>query len=603
MPWFRVGATPRVWRGYDGAMPWTLYRYILRELVLLMVVSSLLLVVVLSLLASIKPLSEGQLGPATFLKYVLYTAPTVLVFALPFAGAFASTLVFLRMASENEVLVCRASGLSYPRVLLPVGVLGAGMAVGLFVLSNFVVPSFYKKMARTVQSDLIEVAVTQVNAHRPFELEDWVLYADRATQLDLAGMAAEEVPEALQGAETVVALNGVAVMRRSEDGEARAMADATASRAVIVVYRGLDGGEASVWVKLYDAVVADPERGGFANQGVVTLRAQVPQPFRDNPRFFSYPELMELERNPERYDEVHEAMDELTVAMSTQKLRTLLRAGLEGGGVVSLRGPLPGQRYLLRAGRVEREKSTGVLTLLGADEGGGGGGEPVTVVERLVGGEGEAGGGGEVGGVGVERAVTMRAGRAVVRVEQDELTQEPYVGVELYDVVSSERGSPTQTGRDHLPLPRLTWGEELFETPPTELSAVGLHRMSREPMFNSSATRAAAGRLGREMYRLGRQVLAQLNERAATAVSCLLLLLLGAVLSLNLREQMPLVVYLWSFMLAVVTLIIVYSGSNIITSNQVGSLFGLLGGIATLWSGNLLLLCVIAAMYWRLARR
>lgn len=67
-------------------MPWTLYRYILRELLKVLVLTTTVLVVVLSFGAAVGPMADGLLGPVTLVKFVLYTMPTVLGFALPFAG-------------------------------------------------------------------------------------------------------------------------------------------------------------------------------------------------------------------------------------------------------------------------------------------------------------------------------------------------------------------------------------------------------------------------------------------------------------------------------------------------------------------------------------
>ena len=138
-------------------MPWTLYRYILKDLLKLLVISSLVLVLVISVAAAIKPLSGGLLGPGTMVKYVLYLAPTMLGFILPFSGAFASTLVFSRMANDNELLVCRAGGISYGMILLPVVFLGLVLTLTLFFLSNWVVPSFYRSAAFMLEKDIMSL--------------------------------------------------------------------------------------------------------------------------------------------------------------------------------------------------------------------------------------------------------------------------------------------------------------------------------------------------------------------------------------------------------------------------------------------------------------
>ena len=70
-------------------MPWTLYRHILKELLKVMVPTTVVLVLVISFAAAIKPLADGLLEPRALVRFVLFLTPTMLQFALPFAAAFA----------------------------------------------------------------------------------------------------------------------------------------------------------------------------------------------------------------------------------------------------------------------------------------------------------------------------------------------------------------------------------------------------------------------------------------------------------------------------------------------------------------------------------
>src|SRR4051794_40448386 len=115
-------------------MPWTLYRYILRELLRVLALSGTVLVVLVGFAVAIKPLSDGMLGPWSLVKFVAFTIPTVVGFVLPFAAAFSGTMVFSRMAADNEIIACRASGMSYPTMMLPVFALGLVLTLSLFFL-------------------------------------------------------------------------------------------------------------------------------------------------------------------------------------------------------------------------------------------------------------------------------------------------------------------------------------------------------------------------------------------------------------------------------------------------------------------------------------
>src|SRR5688572_29498054 len=111
-------------------MPWTIYRYILRDLVKLLLLRTTVPAVVIGFAAAIKPLSDGMLGAEGLIKFVLYSIPTMIGVAIPFSAAFASTLIFCRLTADNEILACRASGMSYLTILLPVLFLGLALTGG-----------------------------------------------------------------------------------------------------------------------------------------------------------------------------------------------------------------------------------------------------------------------------------------------------------------------------------------------------------------------------------------------------------------------------------------------------------------------------------------
>jgi len=85
------------------------------------------------------------------------------------------------------------------------------------------------------------------------------------------------------------------------------------------------------------------------------------------------------------------------------------------------------------------------------------------------------------------------------------------------------------------------------------------------------------------------------------------LLLLGTLLSVRLRDRLPLVVFFWAFVLAILTLIMIYTGSSMAERVSVQDIIEGTGGdrligMGILWGGNLILLFVIARLYLRVAR-
>ncbi len=558
-------------------MPWTLYRYIAWEVIKLLVLSTLVLMTVISFAASIKPLSEGLLGPGTLLKFVGLSAPTMLAFALPFAGAFASTIVFLRMAADNEVVACSAGGISYRSILLPIVLLGALLTNTMVYLSNFVMPWFYREAARLVEQDLLTALIGQLNQNRPYTWanDDRVLYANTAVEGPVPEAILERIDSPVPPSQ-LVELTGVAVGQLDDAGRMRG--DVTARLATALVFR--DGAQSWASILLKDVRRWDPLSGQFAEASVFELPpVRVPSPFEEDVEFLSLPQLRALGRDPDRHERVRQPARELAELLAAERLRRLIVAALDprqGPGSVTLRDVGGDERYVLSAARLERDE--GAIRLLATDD------QPVTI-ERI--------------GRDVRRRFEARA--ALLTFAAEDLGTDPTVLIELTDARVSDPGSPDPPGEQReYTLQRLTWPQTLIDDASRRVDSLALlDRLEREPTLARSPTvKRAAQSLWNEITLLKQRIKAQLHSRVAAAVACLLLLLLGALMSMTLAGQMALAVYFWSFVLAVLTLILIYTGTNMAGSSS----YPLGLSLVLLWSGNALLAIVIGAVYCALAR-
>ena len=558
-------------------MPWTLYRYILRELLKLLVLTTVVLVTVISFAAAIKPMSEGILGPVAMVKFIGYSAPTMLGFALPFAGAFAATLIFIRMATDNEILACSASGISYRAILLPVALLGLSLTMGLFYLSNYVVPSFYRAAAETVETDLMTVLVSQLNQNRPFDrFENMVLSADNAVE-----RPAPHLPDSPIQPSKLIELEGVAVGQL--DDQAKLRSDVTAQRTNVLLFR--EQSQSWITIRLREVMFYDPLRGQLGYTELYDVPpVRLPNPFKDSPKFFSWPQLRELSKEPDRFHEVRKLTLNLAKAVSAATLKMHIRQSLSGkdGGQVVLAGARPADQYIIRAPSVTVGEK-GMLILHGKDN------AALTVEYRSP-------------NLPNRR---LEARSATLHIEQVGSELEPSVRMQLDQVKVYDLHQPAQfSERTELTLPRMVWPESLLPARMQEAAEAGQLRAwdmldvaGTERYERSKPVRVAARSLLDEITELAHKTIAQLHERAASAVACLLLLVLGAVLSMHLKGQMPLVVYFWSFLLAILTIILIHTGENMATSK-----FPLAVGLLVLWSGNILLAVTGGWVYCKLAR-
>lgn len=117
-----------------------LHRYIFFELLKVFILSTAAITLFLALANALTELRDRGLGPIDSAHLVLYFVPAMLVFAMPVAALLTTTLVYGRLASDNEITACRASGVSMSTLLWPVLVLGLLIALATFSLHDHVIP-------------------------------------------------------------------------------------------------------------------------------------------------------------------------------------------------------------------------------------------------------------------------------------------------------------------------------------------------------------------------------------------------------------------------------------------------------------------------------
>jgi lipopolysaccharide export LptBFGC system permease protein LptF len=110
-----------------------------------------------------------------------------------------------------------------------------------------------------------------------------------------------------------------------------------------------------------------------------------------------------------------------------------------------------------------------------------------------------------------------------------------------------------------------------------------------------SAVRSEATGLAEEITSLEREVLSKSQERWALSASCLVMVLLGAVMAMRLKDATPLVVYLWSFFPALISVVVTESGQQATHSHGVW-------GLPLLWAGVFGLGGLLLFTFRRMAR-
>jgi lipopolysaccharide export system permease protein len=115
-------------------------RYVFGQVLRAFLLALLTLTAVIVLFMVMAEATRQGLAPQAVLKLIPYVIPGTLPYTIPVALLFAVSVVYGRIAGDNEVVAAKASGCSAWVLLMPSIVMGAVFTVVLMVLSGEVIP-------------------------------------------------------------------------------------------------------------------------------------------------------------------------------------------------------------------------------------------------------------------------------------------------------------------------------------------------------------------------------------------------------------------------------------------------------------------------------
>lgn len=551
-----------------------LFWYILRDLLKNLLLSTSVLVTIISFGAAINPLGDGDLGPLQLVTYITLAMPPMLQFALPFAAAFSATIVYHRMATDNEISACASGGVSYGQMLMPAAMLGVVLTIGLSVLANYVSPGFFAAMDRVTRMDAPDFIRRSVLRGEPIKIDRYLIYA--ADVADVPPPAGGEVYASLWLDRLVIA---------AMDPQGRVASDMTASQALFHLSRRRN--ETIVRFTLQDVdtaqLRADAPGMMLATEGAAyTESLVIPDSFKNSPKFMDLEQMRAVTASPQEYYKVAELYDQMRTHLAAVRLHSALRRRLGEMGRLDFERLVPSRsgeqirrRYVVEAGRLGAA-ADGLHPLEGGD-----GPVRVTLMEQ-------------------GRAVTQyESALAHVRTGIDPVDASPLVDLTLSEVTFTDLTRPDArpTQRPALHFPGLRYHApavaEIGGMEPAELAALAVEEAQRNPDSESARLLAA---LQMEVRELQDEILSRIHERTALSVSCVVMMLLGSLLAVGMRSALPLTVYFCSFIPAVVGLVLIGAGSDIAADASRGA------GLAIMWSGNAVMTVAGLVLYRYVAR-
>jgi lipopolysaccharide export LptBFGC system permease protein LptF len=539
-------------------MPRLLYRYVLRDLLRSMLLTTAILVAVVAFGAAVKPLiNDRLLTPLAAVKYILLAMVPMLQFALPFSAGFAATITIHRMAGDNEIQAMAVSGVSYRRILRPVLVLGLLLLVVMIALTQWVIPRFWGLMQRTITADITEIFESSIRRGEPFEAGSLQIYAD--------DVIVQHHPPGSE-ADTRMILVGVAAAEL--DRQLRIVTDVTASQAVVDVYRRPDG--TRLKLALSDTVAFSRRTSQLVRtEQIIPDRALiVPDATEDEPTTMTQRQLRALYRDPDRFRDVVEAREQLAATLRDEAMLEAVHGQLAATGSALFEDDaMEGRRFRVLADTIGGGQFRRV------------GGTPVEVVEEDQAGPARRYRAAEVI---VEPPGISSLGRSTFQlVLQD------------YEVTDLRSQSPSNR-RVRLVLPGLT-PAGMPHTPAGIASSSALIEQARSARWQPGLIKARLDRLEDQITQIRDEIVSRLSKRYAVSVTAPLLLVLGAVLAMWLRGSLPLTIYLLAFIPSILDLVLISGGDQVLREGKAS-------GWLVMWSGNAGLLVLLLLAYGRLCR-
>ena len=556
-------------------MPPILFRNIVADLVRIKLLTATVLVSVIAFGAAIRPIMQNLLGAEDLLQFVTLASVPMLQFALPFAGAFAGTIVYARLAADNEILAMSSAGLCYRRILMPAIGLGLVLFVAMAILLDAGVPRFWTSMQRLITRDVTRLFVGAVERGEALVIDKTQLYADEVAVIP---GSADGI-----GPTSRLALVGVAAIELGPDG--RPVTEFTAELATVDVYREND----SAYLKLLfrNATAYNSEEGALVSVPQAEPEAiDLGKGIRLKPKDLDLRGLIGVWRDVEHYHAVAEPRARAIAALGAVDCWSCIAERLESDGAVRLVDANGRRAFKVRNARVEGEK---LVARKGAT---------LELVEL------------DRGSAGRRAEVSEAILRPDPRAREGELAFELVVsGDRAVAQTVDTRGNTN--GR---------WPPRLTSLMPsacaiTDRSARSVDELSAEasalasngamngadaqvnPILRAQTNAISATNAMNESVRVVRaDIVARIVQRINQSLCAPLMLILGAVLAIRLRGSNPLQVYLLAFIPSIVAVLLISGGEQMLREST--SVLGIF--IAT--SGNIGLASMILIAYRQVAR-
>lgn len=530
-------------------MVFTLHRYILRELFKIFAPTAIALTLVLSLGIVLRPMQEYGVGPRQVVSLMGYFLPVTLTFVLPIAALFAAALVYGRLAGDNEIDACKASGIGLTTLVYPGLALAIVIAIANLLLSFHVTPAFVHRAEESFKADAQQILFHNIRRrgyYRP-PASETLIYADHADMHDsvLAGVVAIETKDGAIG--KIVTAESAKV--RFDLSEKRNQVQITAYNTYQM------GSDDDLWFHI----------------PFISLRPEFGPLMRDDIRFKKIDDMKAIRADLMRFDPVAKLAGELLAQFTAELLAQDIAAGIarDANEFYELPGEPNSIRFTAHRSTMQEDGSvvlTGGITL------------------------------NEYDAQSKRRLRTVRAVEATLYVESADESG-AVLTMDIYNARDQDSGNLIMRHivNDLFPPERIAdrfaAGSMLENVRPQAIEAA---------LKNGSGSRLRSlqDELQRTIQRTLIQIKAELHSRLVFGVGCIPMILIGIGLGIIKRGGHMLSAFAVSCVPAVVLIVCLMSGYEMTRNLDANAV----SGVALMWAGFALLSTLVVVIYHRLLR-
>ena len=150
-----------------------LQRYVMGEIFRAFSLALLTITAVFVLLTVMTKAASVGLGPGEILRLVPYMIPPSLPYTIPVSLLFAATVVYGRLASDNEVIAVKTAGLSVMVLLWPTWIMGLGLSLALSILSATAIPEASQEGRKVIFANVEDLFYKKLKMDRVFDVKSW----------------------------------------------------------------------------------------------------------------------------------------------------------------------------------------------------------------------------------------------------------------------------------------------------------------------------------------------------------------------------------------------------------------------------------------------